>query len=161
MKANHTHENGIQIIELQAIDFDFWSDDILKLLKLSLNMSFSKNREIDSYAIKKCSDLKEYLKNDAAVAFLACDEDKIVGWIWCHEIMRLNERMLHIAFFSVFPEYQGQGVGNKLLRRAEEYAMEVHYTGVDLFVTSTNENALSLYRNNGFEVERYLMKKHL
>ena len=160
MKINSPCEDDIQIIELNANDFDFWSNDILKLLKLSLDNSFSNSREIDVYASKKCSEMKDYLQNDDTVAFLACKEDKIVGWIWCHEIMRLDERMLHIAFFSVFPEYQRRGVGSKLLTKAENYAIESHYSGVDLFVTASNAKALSLYRNNGFEAERYLMKKN-
>lgn len=156
---NREIENDVQIIELKANEFDSWSDDISRLLRLSLDNSISDERKTDAYANKKISGMKDYLKNDDTVAFLACIEEKTVGWIWCHEIMRLDEKMLHIAFFSVLPEYQGRGIGSKLLAEAENYAINAHYIGLDLLVVSSNENAISVYEQNGFETDKYLMKK--
>lgn len=159
MRTHCLYECGIQIIELIADKFDLWHEDIHELLKISLDSNFVSNEELNSYINKKCSEMKQYLRGEDTVAFLACDRDKPVGWIWCHEIMRLNKKILHIAYFSVLPEYQGHGVGRRLLSKVENCAVEAHYAGIDLLVTASNEKALKLYEQNGFQTSRYLMQK--
>ena len=97
----------------------------------------------------------------SAVAFLAVEEQEVLGWIWCHSIQRLNERRLHVANFAVSKASRKKGVGSLLIKTVEEFAKENIYCALDLFVTRDNISAVSFYQSHGYEIERYLLRKEI
>ncbi|NOU96791.1 GNAT family N-acetyltransferase [Paenibacillus sp. LMG 31456] len=63
---------------------------------------------------------------------------------------------------AVHPKQQGQGLGKKLLHYAEHLARNQGYTSIRIDVYKTNEAAIALYKNNGYEIAgevRYPLRK--
>jgi ribosomal protein S18 acetylase RimI-like enzyme len=60
-----------------------------------------------------------------------------------------------IRFMAIQPDYQGQGLGKKLLQYAEDKARE---QGASYITLQARENALAFYRSCGYTV---LAKTHL
>lgn len=62
----------------------------------------------------------------------------------------LNTRVGHIPMLAVGPEFRRQGVGRALISRALARARQRRMGSVNLWVVSTNQNALGLYRSFRF-----------
>jgi len=59
-----------------------------------------------------------------------------------------------VAVLGVVPEWRGRGIGRALLRFGTRWLIEHDADPVTLFVDGKNERALTLYRQEGFEVMR-------
>lgn len=81
-------------------------------------------------------------------------EGKVIGMIGIHLLKSARQR--HSAFLGMMvrTEYQGQGIGKKLLENildlADNWLMLVR---IELDVTTDNKRAISLYQSFGFAVE--------
>lgn len=62
-----------------------------------------------------------------------------------------EEGQAWIYGFSIFPEYQGKGIGRKVLRRVIKEQSSAGYS-VHLEVETKNDHALGLYESVGFKV---------
>lgn len=99
---------------------------------------------------------ESFLKNlDADSHLLVAEvQEKVVGVAGLN-VMK-NPRMRHSASLgiSIRKEYQGQGVGRKLMEKlldlADNWLMLIR---VELGVLEDNEKAMNLYKSLGFEVE--------
>lgn len=149
----------MNIYRLYLEDFYKRKDDIQILMEESFRHNFPEQEIGNDYYETTLGRIEEYLQNHTAVIFLAQEEEKVCGWLWSHEILRFTERRLHIANIAVCPRMQGKGIGRQLIDYAEKYAGDHGYDGLDLLVTKSNETAVHFYGKNGFEVERFLMKK--
>lgn len=97
-----------------------------------------------------------FLKNlDGDSHLLVAEVDgKVVGVVGLS--VNKNPRMRHSASLgiSVRKEYQGQGIGKRLMEKildlADNWLMLIR---VELGVLEDNENALKLYKSFGFELE--------
>ena len=92
--------------------------------------------------------LLELFNNHLVKGILAEIENESVGW------MKLfNDEMADKFFISslyVLPEFQGYGIGKKLLQKAEEIASKMKYDKVWLGVMKDNVKALDWYKKIGF-----------
>lgn len=149
-------------MQIQRIDqnhFTRWRRQIERLMNNSVRLNFPDFSVEDSYGFQRCNEVASYLENGTAIVYAAVEEENLLGWIWCHEIHRLGRKRLHIAEIAVMDEYQGQGIGQRLLAQIECFAAEHGYHEVDLLVTASNVNAVHFYEKSGFSSERYLMMK--
>ena len=101
--------------------------------------------------------LLELFNKHLVKGILADLESKSVGW------MKLfNDEMTDKFFISslyVLPEFQGYGIGKKLLVKAEETAAKLRHDKVWLGVMKDNVKALEWYKKLGFQfVEEELFK---
>lgn len=73
--------------------------------------------------------------------------DQVVGYIglWC------IFPEAHIVSIAVDPDYQGKGIGNKLLEQAISWLIGSGFKHVFLEVRVDNEVAINLYNKHGFE----------
>jgi ribosomal protein S18 acetylase RimI-like enzyme len=115
-----------------------------------------KNYNIDVYPIIGVT-LQDYVENNVdefassiltdGVLYLIQVEDKIVGM---GALRKLKEGIGEIKRMYIKPEYQGKGLGKKmlqlLLRRGEEYGFSAIYLETGSFMTT----AQHLYRSAGF-----------
>lgn len=93
--------------------------------------------------------------------------DIIVGVIWVRRIHAygyLDDHTPELAM-SVYPEYRGKGIGNRLLQEMLKFLKDKRYTQVSLSVEKDNY-AAKMYKNLGFHVVEekgndYLMVKKL
>jgi ribosomal protein S18 acetylase RimI-like enzyme len=92
--------------------------------------------------------LLELFNNKCVMGILAEIENKLIGW------MKLFDDEIAEKFFIsslyVLPEFQGFGIGKRLLLRAEEKASELKYNKVWLGVMKDNLKALTWYKKIGF-----------
>lgn len=115
----------------------------------------------DAYYPDTLCKIRHYLEDGSAVIYAAMDEDRLCGWIWCHEICRFDEKRLHIAHLAVEKQCRKQGIGRLLIQRVEAYALENGYSGLELFVTRSNKSAVRFYEKQGYEVDRLFLRKGL
>lgn len=91
-------------------------------------------------------------------------EGRVVGIIGLH--VPPNPRLNHSALLgiSIHPEFQGQGIGRRLMDAALDLADNwLMLVRVELSVFTDNAGAIRLYESMGFEIEglkRYAAKRH-
>lgn len=113
-----------------------------------------------------------YLESYAEFVFVACEGQRVVGYILgapdtlkAEAILKAN---LHMAIFedmyqrypahlhiNLRAETRGQGIGSELIKAFEDYLIKKSVTGLHLITSSTARN-VSFYLKNGFvhKVER-------
>lgn len=90
-------------------------------------------------------------KNDYMMAVL--DGDNIISTAGFHG--RNSERIGHRVSLgiSILNEYQGLGLGNKIMEELIKKAIEMNKKKIDLEVRVDNYKAINLYKKLGFEEE--------
>ena len=75
------------------------------------------------------------------------DDRPLLGYVGCWALFDT----VHLVTIGVDPQYQGQGLGEILVRQALDLAHEIGAPEVTLECRETNARALALYRKYGFE----------
>lgn len=91
-------------------------------------------------------------------AFTAWLSEERAGAIWLNGGGELGGRTFTLGI-AVLPQYQGQGIGTRLMEYALRFCAENHALSLDLKVHPANEKAIRLYRRFGFEPTMIEMKK--
>ncbi|MBI3139279.1 MAG: GNAT family N-acetyltransferase [Sphingobacteriales bacterium] len=73
-------------------------------------------------------------------------EGTIIG---CVNLQKHADR-IYLGMFSVSPALQGEGVGKKILKAAEEYARSVHCHSIFMSVISVRSKLISWYQRHGY-----------
>jgi len=97
--------------------------------------------------------LQKHWFADYMDTFVATENDEICGTY----IIKQNQIDLgdHIAncSYMVSPAYQGRGIGKQLCRHSISFAKEKGFLGIQFnIVVSTNESAVRLWQQFGFEI---------
>jgi len=118
-----------------------------------------------SYANPEKQKILQLFKNPNAVAFLALENNQIVGFISgiVHEYFFSNRKRVSDLGFFVLPEYRGSRVALKLVKLIESWAIEkkadeLHLgqtTGLDIDKTK------KFYERLGFKTVGFNTVKHL
>jgi len=93
--------------------------------------------------------LEEFDRPTPAYYFIAADAGMILGYAGMWHI--INEG--HITNIAVRPEHRRSGIGQRLLDKLIETAMEQEMIGLTLEVRMNNTPAQGLYAKNGFKPE--------
>jgi RimJ/RimL family protein N-acetyltransferase len=94
--------------------------------------------------------------------FLVCEVgNRIAGFSRCEG--RPLKRVSHKVEFGVcvLQEFWGYGIGKNLLQETIRWADANDIQKISLNVLETNEKAITLYKNNGFEIEGVLKRDKL
>lgn len=79
--------------------------------------------------------------------------EKVIGMVG---IRKLNDRDCELKSLYLFSEYQGKGLGYKLLQTAIDKSKKIGYNKMYLDTLSTSKRAVALYQRAGFVMtERY------
>ncbi|NOV04369.1 GNAT family N-acetyltransferase [Paenibacillus planticolens] len=111
------------------------------------------------------SGFKQLIKEDTEASnnlFLVAEEnDKIVGFL--RGAGNKLKRTSHKVEFGIgiLQAYWGFGIGKNLLKEFIHWADSNGIKKISLHVLETNEKAIKLYQNHGFEVEGVLKKDKL
>ncbi len=89
----------------------------------------------------------EFTINQFAVYVGLEDEGKLIGY--CGAWIIIDEA--HITNVAVLPQYRGKKLGEALMRKVMELAVEREVKTMTLEVRVSNEVAQSLYRKLGFQ----------
>ena len=82
---------------------------------------------------------------------MAESENEVIGFLSV-EVHRDEHEYIYLDDFSVSKNYRGNGIGNSLLKEAEEYGKSVNVSASLLHVEKTNERAFNFYKRNGYDV---------
>ena len=85
-----------------------------------------------------------------------CDDadPPLVGYVVADTVPNHGSPLGHVKDIAVDPDHRGEGVGSTLLERALDLLDGEGAGSTKLEVRSTNDRALSLYREFGFEHRR-------
>ena len=93
--------------------------------------------------------LLEELSNPLAVFRVAICGGEVAGYVGMHHIVDEG----YITNIAVFPAYRRMGVATRLLKHLIRYAKDHEMTMITLEVRVSNEGAIALYEENGFDDE--------
>ena len=89
----------------------------------------------------------ENLSTDAQnTIFVAEDQDKIMGCVMLYPIA--DEDKIKLRQMAVYDEFQGKGIGRKLVEAAEQYAKEQGYSAIILHARKVSEG---FYKKLGYD----------
>ena len=79
--------------------------------------------------------------------FVCLYSDKVLGYIGINTV--LDEG--YITNVAVFPEWRRKGIASLILKQLFSFAKEKNLSFISLEVRVSNQSAIKLYQNNGFE----------
>ena len=131
--------------------------DYLEMLSLWNNELENKmvtKENIASYYIEMSTDSRYK-------TFVAENHDQILGFITSVNSMAvgLDNGFLHITGLAVKQQFQGQGVGRKLLAYLENYAQDIQVHSIILNSGTYREKAHRFYELNGYSKDSYCFDK--
>ena len=117
------------------------------------------NCELD----KLNSRINEMLKRGNYQIFVACDDDKVVGYIGCvsYFAFELENEGMKIIALAVSKEYRRKGIGTELLKTAEQWAKENNIEVILLNSGLPREDAHAFYESKGYFKKSYGFIKRL
>jgi ribosomal protein S18 acetylase RimI-like enzyme len=84
---------------------------------------------------------------------LALEGDRVVGWCDVTPQARPARRRCGVLGMGLLPDRRGQGLGERLMRRALEASRAFGLARVELTVREDNRRAIALYGKLGFQLE--------
>ena len=107
--------------------------------------------------------LKQYDNPAYGLYLVAVNEHgDIVGQSAITQEYPTRKKAEHIYGFgiAVLKEYWGMGIATKMMEQLINHAKQIGVGRLDLFVITTNERAINLYKKFGFQIEGALKKCH-
>lgn len=118
-----------------------------------------------SYVVPEKQKILQLFKNPNAVAFLALENNQIVGFISgiVHEYFFSNRKRVSDLGFFVLPEYRGSRVALKLVKLLEAWAIEKKVNELHLGQTTglDIDKTKRFYERLGFNTVGFNTVKHL
>jgi len=96
------------------------------------------------------------LSDSSVESFLGCfSGNTLVGYCGLHPDRKEHPWVRHVALFGmiILKPYWGQGIGKELLGKLIQHAQLMGIIRLEALVRVTNERAIQLYKNFGFEIE--------
>ncbi len=124
----------------QTIIRDYREADYQDLVELWKSLNLGRPERGDNRQV-----IEQTLKHDGKL-LVAIHKNQLIGSVWITN----NGRRLYLHHMGVAEEFQGMGIGKKLLEKSLQFA-ETMKMQIKLEVHQTNENAAALYRKYGFE----------
>ena len=105
---------------------------------------------------KMCQAFKKFfvklLENEDQEVLIAKSDGKVVGFLGIH---RLNKRMTHIGDVGIMvhPNYQGKGIGTRLLKNAIKVAKRMGLRRLEADTLADNIAMIKTAQKVGFQIE--------
>lgn len=101
--------------------------------------------------------VEEMMKRGNYQIFVACEGDKVVGFIGCvtYLAFELENEGMKIIALAVSKDYRRKGIGTKLLKTAEQWAKENNIEVILLNSGLPREDAHAFYENQGYFKKSY------
>jgi len=145
---------------LSKINFREWTkndfDNVREILLSTWIDTYSKiipAKELKAYLNISCSDekLNELVNDDFTKGTIAETDYKPAGWLRTN--INKTENRFYVVQLYVLPDYQGMGIGKKLMKIAEKEAIQNNYDKIWLGVMSENILSVNWYKALGFIFE--------
>lgn len=126
--------NDVKIKKAELKD----AKEILRLLESSTNLVGYKD---ETFSL---NEVKDYVKQKINFVVVSKFKHKIIGVL----ISNFWKEYCYLYLFAVSPEYQGFGIGSKMLKYLEEKSKKQGYIG--LMVKEGNKNMIDFILNKGY-----------
>lgn len=149
-------------MRIRHIDYPDDVREILSFLPELYSTNFPGFTVDTNFIGRKRAQLRE-ASRDPGQAVLVCeDEGGICGFIWLVvEIEYSGSRRGEVSAIHVARRARGKGIGRSLMHEGEALLRSYGCESVHLMVTVSNEAAVGLYEELGYQVTRYQMEKPL
>ena len=107
---------------------------------------------------------EKLIDNENKIIFVARDNDIILGYVYgfIQDNGNLfNNKMAKLDALFVKEQYRGNGIARSLIREFINWAREKEVAYVELTVCKDNTNAIDLYQNEGFSINKICLRKAL
>ena len=74
------------------------------------------------------------------------EDDQIIGCVYLEK----KNTSLYLGLLTVAPDVQAKGIGKKLLKAAEKYALNYNCNKIEMTVISVRKELIDWYERNGF-----------
>ena len=101
--------------------------------------------------------INEMQKRGNYQIFVACDGDKVVGYIGCVNYLafELDNEGMKIIALAVSKDYRRKGIGTELLKTTEQWAKENNIEVILLNSGLSREDAHAFYESQGYFKKSY------
>lgn len=97
--------------------------------------------------------IETFLKKTNSTILVAEEKEELVGYLLANGgNAKKNIHTAHLII-GIDKDYRGQGIGTLLFEALEKWAKKNKLHRLELTVVTSNERAVSLYKNQGFELE--------
>ncbi|MBR2786823.1 MAG: GNAT family N-acetyltransferase [Clostridia bacterium] len=104
------------------------------------------------------------MDNDDKIIFVARDNDIVLGYVYgfIQDNGNLyNNKVAKLDALFVKERYRGNGIARSLMKEYINWAEEKGVAYIELLVCKDNTNAISLYENEGFCIDKICLRKGL
>lgn len=104
------------------------------------------------------------IDSDNKIILVARDNDIILGYVYgfIQDNGNLfNNKIAQLDALFVKEQYRGNGIARDLIREFINWARGKEVAYVELSVCKDNANAISLYENEGFSIDKICLRKEL
>jgi ribosomal protein S18 acetylase RimI-like enzyme len=155
----------MEIRRAEIKDLNYIND----LLKQVLNIHHEGRPDIFKANAKKYQDseLLEIIKDGDRPIFVAVEDEKVLGYVFCvfQKIENSNIltpiKTLYIDDLCIDENARGKGVGKALYNFAVNFAKQQNCYNLTLNVWSCNQNALEFYKKMGLVPQKTYLEKIL
>ncbi len=149
---------GVKITEFAWVDVKKYKNDIIAMQKINMYVyHYPDMTQNEEYILQKVLELEHHLKTGKTFFFGAVAGGKLCGFIWIYETMFLDEKRMIVNSLFVRENIRGGGLGNELLKKAKETALERQCTSMSTHYAVFNTPAGFFYRKHGFKDSRIEM----
>ena len=106
--------------------------------------------EIEEEDIKILGNPQRYVLKQGGEIFFALEDDKVVGTA---AMVHVKDKVFELSKMAVDINYQGLGIGRKLINRCIDFAKNKGTKEVFLITNDKLAPALGLYKSSGFELD--------
>ncbi len=156
-------KNSLKFFDNSIIDFDDEVIDKELLYPLAFESGKFSRFKLDSNFPKHKFELlytkwvdNSINKQFADKIFYVKEIDDIVGFV----TLKNNNKFSTIGLIAVSENYQGRGLGKKLLLRVEEYCISQNIFEVKIPTQKENKAACHFYNKMGYNINEELIIKH-
>lgn len=151
----------MKIVLLDIPLIEYFRNSIFNLLSEVYQLNFDGICNKDELINSKIDEIPRFIENGSAIILGALQENKMVGFLWAYEYVRLNEKCIHINHFIVDGKFRNKGIGKLLLYNLERESEKRGIHRIELLATVSNKEAINFYMRDNFEVERVYLKKNI
>ncbi len=152
-----SNQGPICLIRLyQDRDFDEYADTLLRTWPCQ---DIQEARENVAMAVKRAKE------NENDEIWVAEVEGRAVGFVlleftrvWGHKDEAFDDEAVGIDWFDVHPDFQGKGIAEELLRKAEERGRQKGLRRIFMHTLVKNLAMVNFASKNSFKFTRYLVE---
>lgn len=138
---------NLKIVKLAPDDHDRF----IELVKI-----FKTVFELENPTFPPKEHLRELLKREDFLVFVALEADRVVGGVTAYVLMQYHTVSSQVFIYDVAvqTEYQRKGIGGRLISEVSGYCREKNHEEMFLFAEEIDDHAIEFYRSTGALEER-------